>query len=159
MSFSRVSIICASMVKNCLLWIDDDEIVLGANDEMEIIHTHHANKSPHHAMHQHPLPHDTSYAPAPEPLFLEGQLRALHNVGAIGEKWYVNLSILDGMFHLEKETELVVGPRLRETFARQVVGPLDDLKFCIKLDGLDTESLAYMRRVLVWKCFYLILNQ
>ncbi|CAD7952756.1 unnamed protein product [Amoebophrya sp. A25] len=83
-----------------------------------------------------------------EPLFLEGQLRALHGIGTVGESWYVNVSILDGEHIEEVQTQLKLGPKIGDTFERQVIGPLS-LRFCVKLDALDTESLECMRKSLI----------
>lgn len=84
-----------------------------------------------------------------EALFLEGKVIALHNMGKVGEKWYVTVSVLNGMYRNQVMTELKREWRREGTFHRGVVGPLENLHFCIKLENLDTNSLEFMRRHLI----------
>lgn len=86
-----------------------------------------------------------------ETYYLEGKLRGLHDVGKVGERWYVNVMMLGGAISRQLATEVKLGP-LRNKFSahRANVGMIGrDGDFRVHLTGLDHRAVRFMREKLL----------
>ncbi len=80
-----------------------------------------------------------------ETYFLVGKLRGLHDVGKVGERWFLNISILDGALTKQITTEIKLGPKISNGY-RANVGMIGyDGDFRVHLTNLDHRAVRFMR--------------